>query len=68
MGQPGEGCALPGRFLPVGEVRLASRMVAEAQPRRFSAGPPERGVTELRARGAGPRCGRRLGALHEAAR
>jgi hypothetical protein len=67
MGQPGEGCALPGRFLPGGEGRWAGGRVAEAHHRRFSAGPGERGVPELRARGAVAHCGRRLGALYEAA-
>jgi len=67
MGPDRQRLALAGLVLEAGEICLARRLVAEAQPRRFGERPFERGMAALRARGALPRPRRCLGPLAQAA-
>ncbi len=67
MGQDRECCALAVLFLEAGQTRLACRVVAEEQDRRFREGPRERRMADLCAGGALALPGRFLGALDQAA-
>jgi hypothetical protein len=68
MGDDRQGVARPRCFLQARPILLAGGMVPEKSPGGFGAGPCARGMTKLRAGGAGVFPRRVLGAFDQAAR